>query len=357
MVADSDWVEVSIQAAGQQGGIRMAASHATLQMIDAHTHVVPKAADYMAQIMDANNLMGIVNLGVLESEGIPFEEGMRVFRRVFGERMVYFPAPDFGDVSPGFGQRMADELERKVEAGAGGLKIFKSLGLHERDAEGRLIPVDDPRLDPLWARAGELGVPVLIHSSDVLAHFQPLDEHNEQREALTRFPDWHVYGPQFPGHDELLEQRSRVIERHPGTTFIGAHVGMYYENLDNVDAWLDHYPNFYVDTAASIVQLGRHPAEKVRAFFIKHQDRILFGTDIVLGSFADKDEGRPWEFKRTGYDYGLMRRFYETNDRQIRHPGYPVFGNWLVNAISLPPDVLEKLYLKNVQRLIPAFRG
>jgi hypothetical protein len=331
-------------------------SGSTTKLIDAHTHVVPEAAEYMAEIIDANNLIGVVNLGVLESGGTPFEEGMRVFRRVLGDRMVYFPAPDFSDVSPGFGERMADELERKVEAGAGGLKIFKQLGLHDRDADGNLIPVDDPRLDPLWAKAGELGVPVLIHSSDVLAHFQPLDENNEQAGVLRRFPDWHVYGDQFPGHDELLEQRNRVIARHPDTAFIGAHVGGYGENLASVDVWLDRYPNFHVDTSASIVQLGRHPTEEVRAFFIKHQDRILFGSDIVLGTFADEDTGRPWEFKRTGYDYGLLRRFYETDDQQIRHPGYPVFGNWKVNAIGLPQAALEKLYIRNARRLIPALR-
>ena len=326
-------------------------------LIDVHIHVAPAHLEYLAQIMEANHLVSVVNLGVLEQAGAPFEEGMRAFRKVLGDRMVYFPAPDFRDVAPGFGERMADELERKVHAGAGGLKIFKSLGLHEKDAEGRLIPVDDPRLDPLWARAGELGVPVLIHSSDVLAHFQPLDEHNEQREALTRFPDWHVYGDQFPGHDDLLEQRNRVIARHPGTTFIGAHVGMYYERLDIVDAWLDHFPNFYVDTAASIVQLGSHPLDQVRAFFSKHQDRIVFGTDLVLGGFADKDEGRPWEFKRIGYDYSQVDRlYYETNERQLRHPGYPVFGDWLVDGIGLPQEVLDKLYVENAWRLIPALQ-
>jgi hypothetical protein len=189
------------------------------------------------------------------------------------------------------------------------------------------------------------------------AHFLPLDENNEQREALTRFPDWHVYGSQF-GHDELLEQRDRVIARHPGTVFIGAHIGMYPENLLHVNARLERYANFYVDTAASICYLGRHPAQEVRAFFIRHQDRILFGTDLVLGSYVDADLGeRPWEFKRSGYDYALLdRRYYETNDRQIRHPGYPVFGDWLVDGIGLPQNVLEKLCAGNARRLIPAIR-
>jgi hypothetical protein len=328
----------------------------TSPMIDAHIHAVQGSLEYLKEIMEANNLSRVVNLGVLETMGIPFEEGMHAFRRVLGERIVYFPSPDFSDVSPGFGERMADELERKVEGGARGLKNFKTLGLHCKDADGQLISVDDPRLDPLWARAGELDIPVLIHSSDVLAHFQPLDESNEQMEALRRFPDWHVFGDQFPDHDELLEQRNRVIARHPDTVFIGAHVGGYGENLAYVDAWLDRYANLYVDTSASIVQLGRHPTQEVQAFFIKHQDRILFGSDLVLGTFADEDEGEPWEFKRSGYDYGILRRFYETDDRQIKHPGYPVFGNWKVNAIKLPQDVLEKLYAGNAQRLIPGLR-
>ena len=111
-------------------------------MIDAHIHAVPGTLKYLAEIMEANNLSHVVNLGVLEAEGIPFQEGMRAFGRLLGGRMVYFPAPDFSDVSPGFGGRMADELERKVEAGAAGLKIFKRLGLHHRDADGNLIPVD-----------------------------------------------------------------------------------------------------------------------------------------------------------------------------------------------------------------------
>ncbi|NIM94072.1 MAG: amidohydrolase family protein [Anaerolineales bacterium] len=327
------------------------------KLIDAHTHVMPKSLEYMKEVMQASNITKVVNLGVLESADIPFDEGMKAIRDVMGDRMVYFPAPEFDDVSPGFGERMAETLERKVEAGAGGLKIFKSLGLQVKDEDGKLIPVDDQRLDPLWSKAAELGVPVLIHSSDVLAHFQPLDENNEQFEALTRFPDWHVYGLEYPDHDELLEQRNRVIEHHPKTVFIGAHVGMYYEKLHIVDEWLDRYPNFYVDTSASIVQLGRYPKEEIQAFFRKHQDRILFGTDIVLGSFDELDDERPWEFKRTDYDYGIMRHFYETDMEDLRHPGYPVFGNWLVNGVDLPEELLDKFYSGNAIRLIPALQS
>jgi len=309
----------------------------------------------MAEIMEANCISRVVNLGILWVHDIPFEDGLRAFRNVLGERMVYFPTPDFRDTSPGFGKRMAEELERKVEAGACGLKIFKELGLRHKDTDGNLIPVDDPRLDPLWAKAGALGVPVLIHVADPVAFFQPLDENNERREELQCHPDWHFGGPGFPDHDTLLAQRNRVIEHHPGTTFIGAHLGNYPENLAYVDTCLDRYPNFYVDTSSRIGEIGRHPVEEVRTFFLKHQDRVLFGTDLVIGwdVFDDRTQRGVAEFREF---YEGHWRFFETDEQCIEHPGFPIQGNWTVDAIGLPDDVLEKLYLRNVQRLIPGLR-
>ena len=326
--------------------------------IDAHVHIHPDMAEVMAEVMEVNNLDAVVNVGTLEVLGIPFQEGMRAFRKVLGERMVYFPTPDFHDTSPGFGERMANELERKVKAGACGLKIFKELGLRHKDANGNLIPVDDPRLDLLWAKAGELGIPVLIHTADPVAFFQPLDEKNERWEELQRHPDWHFGGSEFPDHDTLLDQRNRVIERHPDTIFIGAHLGNYPEDLAYVDASLERYPNFYVDTSARIGEIGRHPVEETRPFFLKHRDRVLFGTDLVLGWEALEDEEAAQEgtaeFKRF---YDAHWRFFETGERQIEYPGFPIQGRWKVDAIGLPDDVLEKLYLRNIQRLIPGLQG
>lgn len=325
-------------------------------VVDAHVHVHPGMALTMARIMDANHLERVVNLGLLELLGIPFQEGMAAFRAALGERMIYFATPDFRDTSAGFGSRMAEELERKVAAGACGLKIFKELGLRHRDVSGMLIPVDDPRLDPLWAKAGELDVPVLIHTADPVAFFQPLDEKNERWEELHLHPNWYFGTSEFPDHDPLLAQRNRVIERHPGTTFIGAHLGNYPENLSYVDGCLERYSNFYVDTCARIGEIGRHPVEDVQAFFLKHQDRVIFGTDLVLGweALTGPEEADDLEIKSF---YDAHWRFFETDDVQIPHPGFPVQGCWRVNAVHLPEAVLEKLYARNVQRLIPALRG
>jgi len=320
--------------------------------VDAHVHFSPDMSDLMVKIMDANQISKVVNLGILWARGIPFEEGMRAFRKALGERMVYFSTPDFHDTSPGFGERMRQEFERKVHAGVRGLKIFKELGLRHKDSNGVLIPVDDPRLDSLWAKAGELGVPVLIHVADPVAFFHPLDENNERWEELQGHPDWHFGGPEFPDHDTLLAQRNRIIERHPDTTFIGAHLGNYPEDLAYVDACLDRYPNLYADTSARIGEIGRHPAEEARAFFIKHQDRVLFGTDLVIGwdAFGDRAQKDMTEFKHL---YDAHWRFFETDEEQIEYPGFPIQGRWKVDAIDLPGEVLQKLYVRNAQRLIP----
>jgi len=324
-------------------------------VIDAHVHVHPDRAETLLNIMEVNNLGSVVNLGIVEMLGIPFQEGMRAFRKFLGERMIYFPTPDFSDTSPGFGERIVEELERKVEAGACGLKIFKELGLRHKDAEGNLISVDDPRLDPLWAKAGELGIPVLIHTADPAAFFRPLDEKNERWEELQEHPDWHFAGPEFPGHDTLLAQRNRVIARHPGTIFIGAHLGEYPEDLAYMDACLDRYPNFYVDTSARIGEIGRHPVEEIRAFFLKHQHRVIFGTDLVLGCgvFDDRAQEDMAEFK---HFYDAHWCFFEIEEREIEYPGFPIQGRWRVDAIGLPDEVLEKLYLRNAQRLIPGLK-
>jgi len=321
-------------------------------VVDAHVHFTPDKAEFAAEVMEANHIVRVANVGVLWVFGIPFEEGMRAFHKALGNRMVYFPTPDFSDTAPGFGERMAEDLERKVEAGACGLKIFKELGLRHKDADGNLIPVDDPRLDPLWAKAGELGVPVLIHTADPLAFFQPLDENNERWEELQEHPDWHFGRPEFADHDTLLAQRNRVIERHPDTIFIGAHLGNYPENLAYADACLDRYPNFYVDTAERIGEIGRHPSEEVRAFFLKHQDRVLFGTDLMLARKL-LDERSPKDLAGCKRFYDAHWRFFETDERQIEYPSFPFQGRWTVDAINLPDEVLEKLYLRNAQRLIP----
>jgi hypothetical protein len=187
-----------------------------------------------------------------------------------------------------------------------------------------------------------------------VAFFEPLTEENERWDELQLHPDWHFGRPGFSSHDTLLDQRNRVLERHPDTTFIGAHLGNYPEDLSYVDQCLRRYPNLNVDTSARIGEIGRHPATESRAFFLEHQDRILFGIDLVLRS-ATGSAGEP-DLARIKRAYDLHWPFFETDAQQIEYPGYPVQGRWKVDAIGLPEGVLEKLYVGNAKRLIPGLR-
>jgi predicted TIM-barrel fold metal-dependent hydrolase len=229
-------------------------------------------------------------------------------------------------------------LEAAHANGACGLKIFKRLGLSYKNPNGSLIAIDDPRWDPIWAACGELKIPVIIHTADPAAFFLPIDRFNERWEELSRHPDWSFYGPQFPPRIELLAARNRVIARHPKTTFIGAHMANNPEDLIIVSEWLDAYPNLYVEFASRISELGRQPYTS-REFFLKHADRVLFGTD------------GPWPEERIR----LYWRFLETFDENFPYSEkpFPPQGLWSIHGIGLPDDVLKKVYHENARRIIP----
>ena len=246
----------------------------------------------------------------------------------------------------GFARRTAEQLAKARRLGAVGLKVFKRLGLGYRNPDGTLIAIDDPRWDPIWAACGELGMPVIIHSADPVAFFQPIDAKNERWEELSRHPDWSFHGADpeglpWPSHDELLAARNRVIARHPETTFIGAHVANYPEDLSVVSEWLDQYPNLVVEVSSRIAELGRQPFT-ARKFLLRYQDRVLFGTD------GPRPAARHLPYWR----------FFETRDEYFPYAEnpFPPQGLWRIYGVELPDDVLRKIYHENAQRVIPGVR-
>jgi predicted TIM-barrel fold metal-dependent hydrolase len=235
-----------------------------------------------------------------------------------------------------FPEWAAGRLRVQKEHGAEGLKIWKVLGLHVRDHLGNLVDADDPRIDPIWQAAGELGLPVVIHVADPPAFFDPIDETNERWEELKNHPDWVFTSPPFPPFLHIIDGLASFVTRHPHTTFIGAHVGCYAENLGWVGALLDRCSNFNVDISARIGELGRQPYT-ARKFFIRYSDRILFGSD--MGPYPEA--------------YRVIYRFLETDDEYFNYNAAPtpMQGRWHVHGLFLPDDILKKIYFLNAERI------
>lgn len=237
-----------------------------------------------------------------------------------------------------FVERTIDQLEADIRLGACGLKVLKQLGLQFKDRDGTILRVDDERLDPIWQRAGELEVPVLIHVGDPEAFFERIDERNEHFITLKEFPGWSFYNSRYSGQ-ELRDQRDRMIARHPKTQFILAHMANYPENLESVARLLDTFPNVHLDFSARIDELGRQPYS-ARDFMIQYQDRILFGVDMPASAEV----------------YQCHFRFLETRDECFEYPNY-VGGwdltRWKICGLYLPDEALKKIYYLNALRLYP----
>ncbi|MBE7473969.1 MAG: amidohydrolase [Anaerolineae bacterium] len=318
-------------------------------VIDAHNHLAepfgggwdkrPVAA--LLDVLDEAQVQLYVDLDGGWGEAI-LQHHLDYFKAAAPERFQVFGGvdwaawPNHGDR---FGEWAAERLRVQAGWGAQGLKIWKPFGLHVRDQHGTLVAVDDPRLDPLWAAAGELNLPVIIHVADPVAFFDPLDETNERWEELHAHPDWHFPSPPFPDFMTIMTQLANVVARHPATTFIGAHVGCYAENLAWVSQLLDQCSNFYVDIGARISELGRQPYTS-RRFFLQYADRILFGADLGPNLAG----------------YRLYYRFLETDDEYFNYNtdphGIPGQGRWYIYGLYLPDAVLEKVYYRNAQRVL-----
>ena len=320
------------------------------QNVDAHSelHVVDvgdwRVADVPAllDLMDECNVEAIINLD--GDWGEVLEANLDRYDRAHPGRFATFCRLDWSDCAArGWETRLAVSLRDSAARGAAGLKVWKDVGLRVRDERDELVFCDDPRLDPMWEVATETHLPVLIHVADPPAHFQPISEHNERLEQLIAHPDWHFYGPGFPTFDELIERLEHLVAAHPNITFIGAHVGCWVQDLGWVGAMLDRYPNFNIDIAARIAELGRQP-RAARRLLLAHQTRVLFGTDAYPPS------------KRA---FSLYFRFLETDDEYFPHwhSEPPRAGRWHISGVDLPEDVLGAVYAGNARRLVPALQA
>jgi predicted TIM-barrel fold metal-dependent hydrolase len=330
-------------------------TRAAVPAIDAHTHLgrwlsawVDREGQWLVtevepwlERMERSGVHGFVNLD--GRWGCELAANLERFDAAHPGRFATFAHLDWSvlETDPA---GCATALRRQVEdahaAGAAGLKVWKDLGLGQRDHRGDLVLPDDPRVAGVWAAAGELDLPVWWHTADPVSFFDPVDEHNENVEILAERPDWSFHGEGFPGFDRLMEALETVVAGHPGTVFVAVHGGCYAENLGWVDRMLTSYPNLHIDIAARLAQLGRQP-RATRELIMRHPDRVLFGSD---------------EIPPQGETYPTYFRFLETADECFPHtpdPDDPGLGRWTISGLELPVEVLEAVYAGNVRRLVP----
>jgi uncharacterized protein len=312
---------------------------AKFPVIDIHSHhptpITPERYAAVIKGMDANNLQILVNLS--GSSGERLVQGIDAIRTSpWPDRMVLFANVNFsGAGSAGWGEQAAAQLEADIKAGARGLKIFKDLGLRARKADGTRLTVDDPILAPIWETCARFNVPVLIHTAEPQEFFEPIDYTNERWLELALFRD-RRYPPESggPRFEELLAERDRMFANHPNTTFIAAHFAYRANDLQKAADLLERLPNVHLEVAAILAELGRQP-RAAHAFFVKYQDRILFG----------KDSFQPDEFP-------YFWRVFETHDEYFDYyRDYHAF--WKLYGMGLPDDVLKKFYYKNALALVP----
>lgn len=309
---------------------------AKFPFVDVHNHQFNMPSMDLSTLtkeMDKLNMAVMVNLS--GQSGNSIVQSVKNIKENYPKRFIVFANVDFGKVGePGWGEKAAKQLEEDIKNGANGLKIYKSLGLSAKDINGKRIAVDDPRLDPLWKKAGELKIPVLIHTADPKPFWDPMDEKNERWLELATRPGRKRSDTDPAPWQQIIDEQHRMFKKNPNTTFINAHWGWYPNDLGKLSQLMDEIKNMYVEFGAVIAELGRQP-KAAKKFFEKYQDRILFGKDSWVPE-----------------EYATYFRVLETEDEYFPyHKKYHAF--WSMYGMGLPDSILKKIYYKNALRIIP----
>ena len=324
-------------------------ARAAVPAIDVHNHLgrwLSEDGDWMIRdvaallaSMDAHGIEAIVNLDGMWGDELT--ANLERYDRAHPGRFFTFCQLDWTLLAePDGDARLAESLRDSAARGARGVKVWKTLGLSARDGSGRLVLPDDERVVALMRLAGELGLPVLIHTADPVAFFEPADARNERIDELRAMPEW-WFGDRsvFPTFERLLEAHAALVLACPGTRFVGAHAGCAAERLDLVERLLDAAPNYSIDIAGRMAELGRQSRRFAR-LVERFPDRVLFGTDI----YPPEDE-----------QFELHFRFLETADEAFEYaPGsdVPPQGRWTVSGLDLDPSLLPGIYHDNAARFL-----
>ncbi|MDN3641957.1 amidohydrolase family protein [Lutimonas halocynthiae] len=309
---------------------------AKFPFIDIHGHQYRMPEQDLGPVVAA---MDTLNMGIMVNlsgrSGDQLIQSVKNIKDHYPNRFVVFANIDFEGVgTDNWTEKTVNQLEKDINNGARGLKIYKSLGMRYKDTDGNRVAIDDKRLDAIWAKCGEMGVPVLIHAADPKSFWDDFDGDNERWLELKTHPRRKRSDSDPASWEQIIKEQHQMFKKHPKTIFVNAHMGWYANNLGKLSELMDDMPNMNVEIGAIIAELGRQPRAAKR-FFEKYQDRILFG----------KDSWKPEEFP-------TYFRVLESDDEYFPyHKKYHAF--WAMYGLDLSDEVLKKVYYKNALRIVP----
>jgi len=308
-------------------------------VVDLHGHPqqllnTPQGLNDLVSAMDTLNLRVMIAADTLSGDRLKTAM-TNIAASPHKDRFRVFTGISFANVGPGWAERAIAQLEADLKAGAIGVgEISKSFGLRTRKPDGSRLRVDDPELDPIWDACARLNIPVFIHTAEPQEFFQQPDFTNERWLELSLYGDRRNYQPGQVTFEQLMTERDNVFRKHPKTKFVAAHFGWHANDLARASKMLDEFPNVVTEVGAILYDLGRQP-RAAHDFFVKYQDRILFGKDA-------------WE--PTEYPY--YWRVFETKDEYFDYyRSYHAF--WKLYGLDLPDVVLKKVYYQNALKLLP----
>jgi predicted TIM-barrel fold metal-dependent hydrolase len=308
------------------------------EVIDAHCHYDASTRDRVHHVNRVGGLTAAIHLWDCRWPPTRFDDPE--WARL-EPALLRCHVPDFSSLGT-----LEAQLREAARAGAVGVKVWKNLGLWLRDGRGRRLAITDPRLEPLWATAGELGLPIAIHTGDPPAFFAPLTDDNPRIEELRKHRDWWYGSGEFPSLERLHEELEIVVAAHRATRFVGLHFGCFMRWAD-VRRMLARYPNYHVDTAAAIADMGRGDVSEVRDIVLDFSDRVIFGTDLLRTKAIEMPDlgRRRWDLLEY---FERHWRFFETGESGLEHP-MPDQGAWTVTGLDLADEVLPRLYCNNAR--------
>jgi predicted TIM-barrel fold metal-dependent hydrolase len=323
-----------------------------LRKIDVHSHIYEDMPVVTAMLRRIN--LRVVNISN------PGTDGHLDFMHRFNAALVKRHPDIFSFAStfdlttrhqPEYGARVAKALDETFAQGAVMVKIWKEVGLELKRPSGAFLLPDDPILDPVYAHLAARRTPLLAHLAEPREAWLPLDPKAVHYGYYSRNPQWHLYGkPEYPSHAQLMDARDHILAKHPTLVVIGAHIGSLEYDVDEVAKRLDKYPNFHVEVSARTRDLTRQPSDKVRAFFLKYQDRILYGVDRSWRPYRTLGAA-PTDADRAKFAADLEAH-YRRDWAYYAGTGPTAYGGDSVDGLALPQAVLEKFYSKNAGRIV-----